>query len=178
MPGIAALPLTAKASGLITLAGFILFAIGFATHFWSYSAVYGYATEGLWLGCYESDCKAIFEYGPLPAWFIATMVIECIGIAAAVVALGLVVIYLFPAKGNTTVCIVAVIACFAAAGCILLGTIIYGATLEVNLAWSFVLCVIGGVAYGMAGVLLIITLLVTRKTQKGSGQDEPLTDII
>ena len=125
--------------------------------------MYGYATEGLWMGCYKSDCKPIFEYGPMPGWFIATLVIECLGAVAAIATLGLVVIYLFLAGGKSVVRILAILGSFVAAGIILLGIIIYGATVKDNLSWSYALTIIGGIFYGLTGVLLIVSIVIAKR---------------
>lgn len=179
MAEIKSVPITAKISGLLVLSGFVLFVIGFGTHFWSYSEVYGYATEGLWLGCYESNCEVIFKYGPLPAWLIATQVFECMGAVAAIAAIGLVALYIFvpSTKGKRIVCILSALACFAAAGSILLGIIIYGATVQQNLSWSFAFCIIGAIFFGVASLLLIITTLQGTKKESMDIESRPALDV-
>ena len=173
-------PTLAKISGLLVLGGFILFMIGFGTHFWSYSEVYGYATEGLWLGCYKSDCKPIFDYGPLPAWFIATQVLECLGAVAALGAVGSIIIYIF--AGERTLCIVSTVACFLSSGSGLIGVIIYGATVQENLSWSFAFSIIGAIFLAVAGVILIVTRSQRSKKQgmdmgRNPEHEVPLSDV-
>ena len=168
MPDFISLPLTVKLSGLLVGGGLIVFAIGFATHFWSYSEVYGYATEGLWLGCYKSECREIFHYGPLPTWFIATLVFECLGLLAAISAMGLTGLYIFSPsiRKRKNACILPILASFAASGSIILGIIIYGANVLSHLSWSFAFCTIGGISYGIAGVLLIIAMVTTTRKEQ------------
>ena len=48
---------------------------------------------------------------------------------------------------------------FISAGCIILGIIIYGAKVEDNLSWSFILCTIAGIIFGICGLLLVIDML-------------------
>ena len=175
MPDFSSVLLTVKISGLLVLGGIIVFAIGFATHFWSYSEVYGYASEGLWFGCYKSDCREIFYYSPLPAWFIATLVLESLGLLAALLGTWLVGLYIFCSstrQKNVFPCIVPMLACFAAAGTILLGIIIYGASVKDNLSWSFAFCTIGGIFYGTAGIFLMVAIL-TKKNDSEPGSGRP-----
>lgn len=57
------------------------------------------------------------------------------------------------------------ILCCAAAGCILLGTVIFGANdaEEDHLSWAFALCIVGGIFFGVAGVLIIVASVVLKR---------------
>lgn len=136
--------------GLVLMGlGLLLDLIGFVSDYWSAAdTVYGTAHNGLWDVAYP------------PSWFEAVQAFETIGFIAAIASLVLVILYIFvPATaGKKIVFILSMLACFAAAGCIILGIIIYGAKMD-NLSWSFVLCTIAGIIFGISGILLIVDML-------------------
>lgn len=153
---------------------FLLHMIGFYTTYWS---VKEYLSplfprlptllkveefEGLWKHCvitqYLANCENFKDHG---SWFEATQAFETLGFIAAVVALVLIVLYIFvpQTSGKRIIFILGMIACFAAAGCIILGIIIYGSKVKDNLSWSFALCTIAGIIFGISGILLIIDML-------------------
>ena len=164
MPGCAescaALPITVKLSGICVIIGLILFGSGFGTQFWSYSEIHGYANEGLWVGCYKSDCRKIFDFDPLPGWFIITLVLECLGLLASIASVMLTVVYVVSpsARDSKKSSILTTLVCFAAAVSILIGVTIYGAIVVDNLSWSFATCTAGGIFYGIAGILFLINM--------------------
>ncbi|XP_045181187.1 uncharacterized protein LOC123540326 isoform X1 [Mercenaria mercenaria] len=157
--------------GLIIIA-FILDMIGFYTTNWStieyidpFRITERLRVEeyiGLWKHCivtrYMAKCSNFKNYG---SWFEATQAFETLGFIAAIVALVLIVLYIFvpQTSGKRIVFILGMVACFAAAGCIILGIIIYGSKVETNLSWSFALCTIAGIIFGVSGILLIVDML-------------------
>ncbi|XP_052212219.1 uncharacterized protein LOC127831284 [Dreissena polymorpha] len=94
------------------------------------------------------------------SWLKATQAFEVLGFIAAVVALILIILYIFvPATiGKRIVFILSILACFAAAGCILLGIIIFGSVIQYNLSWSFALCCIAGIIFAISGLLLVVDM--------------------
>ncbi|XP_052761373.1 uncharacterized protein LOC128204072 isoform X5 [Mya arenaria] len=141
---------------ILSILGVILQLVGFATPYWNN---YPSSHRGLWKACHEtfhgSQCGSY--YGE-PGWLKATQAFETLGFIAAVAALILIVLYVFvPAtSGKRIVFILSMVACFIAAGCILLGIIIYGTKMDYNLSWSFALCCIAGIIFAVAGLLLAI----------------------
>lgn len=145
--------------------GMVLFVTGFATDYWSDDDV---THRGLWRRCTLGVCTEggftdvfnVFKDDNL-SWFEATQAFETLGFIAAVAALVLIVLYIFvPAtSGKRIVFILCMLACFAAAGCIILGIIIYGAKVKDNLSWSYALCTIAGIIFGVSGILLIVDML-------------------
>ncbi|XP_060555711.1 uncharacterized protein LOC132716450 [Ruditapes philippinarum] len=163
-----------KIALVLAMIGFLLAVIGFATPYWmSYS---GYdvhrrhvsVNSGLWRSCHEgysyySRRSTYIEqcYKAVgPGWFDATKTFVIFGLIAALAALVLFILYVFVPKtsDNKTVFILAMVACFAAAGCIILGIIIYGSKMD-NLSWSFALCCIAGIIFGISGILLVVDML-------------------
>ncbi|XP_060555712.1 uncharacterized protein LOC132716451 isoform X1 [Ruditapes philippinarum] len=159
---------------VLAMIGFVLDVIGFATPYWmSYS---GYDVHrrhvsvngGLWRSCHEgysyiSRRSSYYDQcykAAGPGWFEATQAFETLGFIAAIVALVLIVLYVFvpQTSGKKIVFILAMLACFAAAGCIILGIIIYGSKMD-NLSWSFALCCIAGIIFGISGILLVVDML-------------------
>ncbi|XP_053382970.1 uncharacterized protein LOC123540326 isoform X7 [Mercenaria mercenaria] len=140
-------PLLVKVSFIMTSVGFLFHLIGFASEYWQ---KYGRFHSGLWPNSSN-----------LPSWFEATQAFETLGFIAAIVALVLIVLYIFvpQTSGKRIVFILGMVACFAAAGCIILGIIIYGSKVETNLSWSFALCTIAGIIFGVSGILLIVDML-------------------
>ncbi|XP_052236344.1 uncharacterized protein LOC127848086 isoform X5 [Dreissena polymorpha] len=134
-----------KATLILVIVGVVLQLIGFATSSWI--AWYNWSA-GLW------------SYANEPGWLKATQAFEVLGFIAAVVALILIILYIFvPAtSGKRIVFILSILACFAAAGCILLGIIIYGSEVKHNLSWSFALCCIAGIIFAISGLLLVVDM--------------------
>ncbi|XP_052761368.1 uncharacterized protein LOC128204072 isoform X1 [Mya arenaria] len=138
--------------------------IGFFSQFWHFgplvtSEISGFVIRGysgLWKGCEETGTLCFRPDGG--SWLKATQAFETLGFIAAVAALILIVLYVFvPAtSGKRIVFILSMVACFIAAGCILLGIIIYGTKMDYNLSWSFALCCIAGIIFAVAGLLLAI----------------------
>ncbi|XP_060555717.1 uncharacterized protein LOC132716451 isoform X6 [Ruditapes philippinarum] len=151
-----------KVSFCLAAAGFLLHIIGFATAYWISSSVGGVKShQGLWRGCVSGNGYSICSSGgDQPSWFEATQAFETLGFIAAIVALVLIVLYVFvpQTSGKKIVFILAMLACFAAAGCIILGIIIYGSKMD-NLSWSFALCCIAGIIFGISGILLVVDML-------------------
>lgn len=142
-----------KVSFVLALAGFLFHIIGFSSEYWR-SVDLGILNfhEGLWT--YGNNVQ-------LHSWFEATQAFETLGFIAALAALVLIVLYIFvpQTSGKRIICILSMLACFAAAGCIMLGIIIYGSKVERNLSWSFALCCIAGIIFGVSGVLLLIDMV-------------------
>ncbi|XP_052761371.1 uncharacterized protein LOC128204072 isoform X3 [Mya arenaria] len=113
---------------------------------------------GIWKMCLSTFFIHRCEDAPDSGWLKATQAFETLGFIAAVAALILIVLYVFvPAtSGKRIVFILSMVACFIAAGCILLGIIIYGTKMDYNLSWSFALCCIAGIIFAVAGLLLAI----------------------
>ncbi|XP_052761374.1 uncharacterized protein LOC128204072 isoform X6 [Mya arenaria] len=129
--------------------GAVLQGVGAFTEYWgTVDLVFGKGHSGLFTG----DSRG------WPGWLKATQAFETLGFIAAVAALILIVLYVFvPAtSGKRIVFILSMVACFIAAGCILLGIIIYGTKMDYNLSWSFALCCIAGIIFAVAGLLLAI----------------------
>ncbi|XP_060555713.1 uncharacterized protein LOC132716451 isoform X2 [Ruditapes philippinarum] len=156
---------------VLVLVALLLHMIGFYTTYW---AVFDYIDpfrktellqvreyEGMWKYCvqtrYMMKCHNFKSHG---SWFEATQAFETLGFIAAIVALVLIVLYVFvpQTSGKKIVFILAMLACFAAAGCIILGIIIYGSKMD-NLSWSFALCCIAGIIFGISGILLVVDML-------------------
>ncbi|XP_052236343.1 uncharacterized protein LOC127848086 isoform X4 [Dreissena polymorpha] len=153
------------AMGLIMI-GSWCHVIGFLSQFWHNgpfvtSEFAGYVIKGysgLWKGCDETGTLCFRPEGG--SWLKATQAFEVLGFIAAVVALILIILYIFvPAtSGKRIVFILSILACFAAAGCILLGIIIYGSEVKHNLSWSFALCCIAGIIFAISGLLLVVDM--------------------
>ncbi|XP_052761372.1 lens fiber membrane intrinsic protein-like isoform X4 [Mya arenaria] len=154
--------LLSKIIALACLGSFVVFVVGFSTSYWYKSS---FTHGGLWQNCVLGVCsdyaitdsiKDIFKDDL--SWLKATQAFETLGFIAAVAALILIVLYVFvPAtSGKRIVFILSMVACFIAAGCILLGIIIYGTKMDYNLSWSFALCCIAGIIFAVAGLLLAI----------------------
>ncbi|XP_045181192.1 uncharacterized protein LOC123540326 isoform X6 [Mercenaria mercenaria] len=151
----------------LTAIAFWCHLIGFFTTFWYHGplATHEISTfvlkgySGLWKGCEETGTLCFRPAGG--SWFEATQAFETLGFIAAIVALVLIVLYIFvpQTSGKRIVFILGMVACFAAAGCIILGIIIYGSKVETNLSWSFALCTIAGIIFGVSGILLIVDML-------------------
>ncbi|XP_052761369.1 uncharacterized protein LOC128204072 isoform X2 [Mya arenaria] len=164
-------------SFVLAVCAYILHMFGFYTVGWATADFPPGATNqlsvawyfGLWDECYAAG--AVFRcrkqgcepdgypvWFPYTGWLKATQAFETLGFIAAVAALILIVLYVFvPAtSGKRIVFILSMVACFIAAGCILLGIIIYGTKMDYNLSWSFALCCIAGIIFAVAGLLLAI----------------------
>ncbi|XP_052236337.1 uncharacterized protein LOC127848086 isoform X1 [Dreissena polymorpha] len=157
-----------KLAALAALASFVLHVVGFSTTHWYDN---DFTHTGLWqtcrrlLGttvCSEVDLSDIIKefLEDDMSWLKATQAFEVLGFIAAVVALILIILYIFvPAtSGKRIVFILSILACFAAAGCILLGIIIYGSEVKHNLSWSFALCCIAGIIFAISGLLLVVDM--------------------
>ncbi|XP_045181190.1 uncharacterized protein LOC123540326 isoform X4 [Mercenaria mercenaria] len=166
-------PILLKVALVLLSIGFIIDIIGFATPYWqAYDGrdIFGHHSEvnsGLWRTCWTrysrltQDTREACGKTTGPSWFEATQAFETLGFIAAIVALVLIVLYIFvpQTSGKRIVFILGMVACFAAAGCIILGIIIYGSKVETNLSWSFALCTIAGIIFGVSGILLIVDML-------------------
>ncbi|KAH3752762.1 uncharacterized protein LOC127848086 isoform X3 [Dreissena polymorpha] len=141
-----------KLSLLTIPLGAIVQGVGFTTEYWTKQDLGAFGTlhGGLWTGGIKNA----------PGWLKATQAFEVLGFIAAVVALILIILYIFvPAtSGKRIVFILSILACFAAAGCILLGIIIYGSEVKHNLSWSFALCCIAGIIFAISGLLLVVDM--------------------
>ncbi|XP_052236338.1 uncharacterized protein LOC127848086 isoform X2 [Dreissena polymorpha] len=152
----------------LTIVAFLLNMFGFYTSLWATQTFMHPAPNditatwsfGLWKDCYSTTwffrCYDVKDIG----WLKATQAFEVLGFIAAVVALILIILYIFvPAtSGKRIVFILSILACFAAAGCILLGIIIYGSEVKHNLSWSFALCCIAGIIFAISGLLLVVDM--------------------
>jgi len=135
-----------KVSVILLPIAFLLDLIGIATSYWVSWPAYGYNYHsGLW------------DFYNEPSWLEATQAFEVLGFIAGLAALVLIILYIFvPAtSGKRIVFILTLVMCFAAAGCIILGIVIYGSKSS-HLSWSFALCTIAGIIFGVAGVLLLL----------------------
>ncbi|KAK3592224.1 hypothetical protein CHS0354_020513 [Potamilus streckersoni] len=157
---------SALARGMLILffAALVLFAIGFSTAYWQKFEIGLLNVHwGLWRSCVGDICKdnSLPDASSDISWFEATQAFETLGFIAALAALVLIVLYIFvpQTSGKRIICILSMLACFAAAGCIMLGIIIYGSKVERNLSWSFALCCIAGIIFGVSGVLLLIDMV-------------------
>lgn len=161
--------LFAKISFFVELVGFLFHMVAFYTNSWTVYTFMPmpphdfYVTRyiGLWKTCSANYAKYDCRYfESLASWFEAVQAFETLGFIAGIVALILIILYVFvPAtSGKKIVSILSMLAAFAAAGCIILGIIIYGAKSH-DLSWSFALCTIGGVLFGIAGLLLAIDMM-------------------
>lgn len=59
-------PLLLKVAFVLIIVGFLLLNVGFWTFYWTQTDQLGNANEGLWWGCYNSECWRIHEFAPLP----------------------------------------------------------------------------------------------------------------
>ncbi|KAL3887853.1 hypothetical protein ACJMK2_000242 [Sinanodonta woodiana] len=166
----------AKIAFFLAILAFLLDMIGFYTPYWqSYQFMTNHLVwvtkfDGIWRFCtanmFKVWCRSYnyettySNYGTR-SWFEATQAFETLGFIAALAALVLIVLYIFvpQTSGKRIIGILSMLACFAAAGCIMLGIIIYGSKVERNLSWSFALCCIAGIIFGVSGVLLLIDML-------------------
>lgn len=147
--------------------GLLFYMIGFWSPYWSTKDVFPplgrlmVEVRGLWQMCQFTHLfNKCFPGADTPgSWFEAVQAFEVIGFIAAIVALILIILYIFvPATaGKKIVFILTLLATFAAAGCILLGIIIYGAKMD-HLSWSFVLCTIAGIVFAISGILLLVDM--------------------
>lgn len=166
-------PTLLKVVFVLSLIAFVLDLIGFATAYWQSwdgrdrSGHFSEGNSGLWRHCWSGYSPIVRgQYSACgkaigPSWFEATQAFETLGFIAAVVALVLIILYIFvpQTSGKKIVFILGMLACFAAAGCIILGIIIYGSKVEDNLSWSFALCTIAGIIFGVSGILLVVDML-------------------
>ncbi|XP_064603166.1 uncharacterized protein LOC135468702 isoform X1 [Liolophura sinensis] len=142
--------LTKVALVTISVADLILL-IGVSTNYW-YHESYRYLIHlgnphfGLWRGGYY-----------LSFWQ-ATQAMECIGLILGVIALILVILYLFvdQFRGNKNIVLYSLVSAIAAGIFITIGIIIWGTHYpSYQLGWSFALACVGGVFLFLAGLLLI-----------------------
>ncbi|KAK3092752.1 hypothetical protein FSP39_006878 [Pinctada imbricata] len=135
------------ALGLL-IAAFVCQLIGFAAPYWN---SYSYSSLGLWQACNQVQC---YEYHA-SAKISAVRAFEVIGFIILAVVLLLLLIYICK-DANPILILISLILCFVAAGCILLGVIIWAAGgYGSGLSWAFVLCIIAGILALIAGILLI-----------------------
>ncbi|XP_033727212.1 uncharacterized protein LOC117316641 [Pecten maximus] len=143
---------------LMIAVGFVLNTIGFAAPYWVTVSLG--SRFGLWMYCdFLDNCHQWDSDGITFAKFDQVRAFEGLGFVGTLVVLFFTVLYICVPKvaGNKILGILDVLVCFASAGAILIGVVIFG-TEHSDLGWAFGLSTAGGVLFGLAGVLLILTL--------------------
>ncbi|XP_041361784.1 uncharacterized protein LOC121377760 isoform X2 [Gigantopelta aegis] len=103
----------------------------------------------------------VYEMVHIKGWLRATQFFETVGLiligAAGILLILTILVQMF--RDKKIFSILNAILCFAAAGCIFVGVIIYGTQdgISTYLSWAFGLCIVGGILVGVAGVLLIVS---------------------
>ncbi|KAK6165738.1 hypothetical protein SNE40_022603 [Patella caerulea] len=154
---------------LFTLLAICLAGVGCLFHVIGLSVVYWIVLDpfvsgvgtGLWQSCAYGSCQS---YPSRPDYLKATQAFVIIGLLAGVGGLVLSVISLL--KKQKIICMMAGVACFAAAGCILIAIIVFGAentliTERTQYGWGFILCILSIFPFVPAGAL---NLLETKHT--------------
>lgn len=162
----------------LSILGLLLHLIGFYTISWSVRSyvekVNAYPNgniaakdyTSLWKVCtatmYMFQCESSNNSA---SWFVATQIFETLGLIEVVAALVLIILYVFvpTTSGRRVVLILNICVCFAAAGCIILGIIIYGSNAKGSLSWSFALCTVAGIIFGICGIILVIDMVTRPK---------------
>ncbi|XP_025091382.1 uncharacterized protein LOC112562362 isoform X1 [Pomacea canaliculata] len=162
--------------------GLLLHIIGFAVPQWhdqEWMTSERYlvrVTYGLWRYCYNSwhrrsmdpeVCTSIVDSQYDRGYTRATQFFETVGLIAAIASIVLLLLGVCVAtcRDRRILPILSGICSIAAAGCILLGTVIFGANdaEEDHLSWAFALCIVGGIFFGVAGVLIIVASVVLKR---------------
>ncbi|XP_064603167.1 uncharacterized protein LOC135468702 isoform X2 [Liolophura sinensis] len=128
--------------------GLLLFIIGFSTDFW----VKAYGHRGIYVHL------GLWGFAAYMSFWQATQAMECIGLILGVIALILVILYLFvdQFRGNKNIVLYSLVSAIAAGIFITIGIIIWGTHYpSYQLGWSFALACVGGVFLFLAGLLLI-----------------------
>ncbi|XP_025091383.1 uncharacterized protein LOC112562362 isoform X2 [Pomacea canaliculata] len=161
--------------------GFLFHLIAFTAPHWrrSYNVTASNASAnisyGIWRQCLlprfrlqrgtsdEDRCGPF----PLTGYTRATQFFETVGLIAAIASIVLLLLGVCVAtcRDRRILPILSGICSIAAAGCILLGTVIFGANdaEEDHLSWAFALCIVGGIFFGVAGVLIIVASVVLKR---------------
>ncbi|XP_041360855.1 uncharacterized protein LOC121377062 isoform X1 [Gigantopelta aegis] len=149
----------AKGSLVLILLGCLLDVIGFGSPYWISAPG---QHQGLWKLCISDICYDLLNARQyLPGWLRATQFFETVGLiligAAGILLILTILVQMF--RDKKIFPILNAILCFAAAGCIFVGVIIYGTQdgFSSYLSWAFALCIVGGILVGVAGVLLIVS---------------------
>ncbi|KAK6165735.1 hypothetical protein SNE40_022600 [Patella caerulea] len=154
---------------LFTLLAICLAGVGCLFHVIGLSVVYWIVSDpfvsgvgvGLWKVCILGVCESYPSN--IPDYLRATEAFVIIGLLAGLGGLVLSVISLL--QKRKTFHMMAGVACFVAAGCILLAIIIFGAettlTPRTQFGWGFILCIVSTFLFVPAGVL---NLLETKNT--------------
>ncbi|XP_041360856.1 uncharacterized protein LOC121377062 isoform X2 [Gigantopelta aegis] len=139
--------------------GALLHLIGFASPYWFSVLI---IHSGIWRVCNTNGkCADYLDSSNLPGWLRATQFFETVGLiligAAGILLILTILVQMF--RDKKIFPILNAILCFAAAGCIFVGVIIYGTQdgFSSYLSWAFALCIVGGILVGVAGVLLIVS---------------------
>ncbi|KAJ8322217.1 hypothetical protein KUTeg_000688 [Tegillarca granosa] len=161
MAGFGSAPTLVKVFFILLIVGILFHIVGFATPYWSDDDYYSH--NGLWRSCYYRHVyhgQQCFKTNFSASWFEATQAFQVIGLVAAFIGLILVILFIFVTQtsNNRTVYIIGMVAVLVAAGCTILSIIIFGSKVSA-LSWSFALAVIGGILYGVAGLLMLINML-------------------
>ncbi|XP_021377531.1 uncharacterized protein LOC110465780 isoform X2 [Mizuhopecten yessoensis] len=157
MGGVAESPTNLVALLMIAV-GFVLNTIGFAAPYWVTSPLG--SRFGLWMYCdFLDNCYQWDSDGITFAKFEQIRAFEGLGFVGTLAVLLFTVLYLCVPKvsGNKILGILDVLVCFASAGAILIGVIIFGSE-QSNLGWAFGLSTAGGILFGLAGVLIILAM--------------------
>ncbi|KAL8580177.1 hypothetical protein ACOMHN_059150 [Nucella lapillus] len=169
--------------------GFILLGLGFLFHTLGLASPYWHEHEevtfgkrsrtnyGLWRWCVEEEryrnipydyCFSMLDGGQYDRDYIrATQFFETVGFLAAIASIILLLlgVCITSCRDKRILPILAGIAAAGAAGCIILGCIIFGAKdyEKPHLSWAFALAIVGGIFYGLAGVLVFVATLVMKR---------------
>nr|KAG5699900.1 hypothetical protein BaRGS_018199 [Batillaria attramentaria] len=97
----------------------------------------------------------------------ATQFFETVGLLSAIVSFVLLLlgVCIATCRDRRILPILSAICAIGAAGCILLGCIIFGAkdVEKHHLSWAFALTIVGGIFFGVAGVLILIATVVIKR---------------
>lgn len=164
--------------------GFLFFLIGFCAPYWHLhkweNRVGGEKRSiyyGIWRYCIEEQkyraspydfCYNMVSTTYGVDYVRATQFFETVGFLAALVSLVLLIlaVCIVSCKNRKILPILSAVFSIVAAGCILLGAIIFGAQdyEKYYLSWAFALTIIGGIFFGVAGVLILVATIVMNNT--------------
>ncbi|ESO82076.1 hypothetical protein LOTGIDRAFT_170350 [Lottia gigantea] len=146
--------------GVIAIIAVVLAGVGLGLHTMGMSVVYwivadpfisGYGV-GLWQTCSIVGCH---RHPPVPEYWKATQAFVVIGFIVGVVAVIFSIILI--CKQNKVFSVLAGLACFLAAGCILTAIIIFGTETRLQRrtqwGWGFIMCIVSTFFFVAAGIL-------------------------
>ncbi|KAK7092011.1 uncharacterized protein [Littorina saxatilis] len=168
---------------------FVVFGLGFLFFLFGFSSPYWHLMEwvdhghprttyyGLWKHCQEQAryrslpydfCFSLISGDYARDYIRAAQFFETVGFLTALVSLIILLlsICIGSCQNRRILPILSAITAFAAAGCIILGCIIFGAKDEEknNLSWAFALTLVGGILFAIVGVIVLVFSVIKKGT--------------